>query len=336
MRAVRLHGVGDLRLADEPVPVPGPGEALVRVTAVGICGSDLHWYDESGIGDAVLTRPLVLGHEAAGVIAAGPRAGQRVAIDPQVPCGTCETCVRGLSHLCPTVRFLGHGLNDGALRELIAWPEENLVPLPDSIDDVGGAMLEPLGVALHALDLAWVRPGGSVGVFGCGPIGLLLIQAARAAGATSIYATDRLAHRVEAARALNVVAEQVRGGEERDALLAATGGRGVEAAIEIAGDDDALATAIALARPGSTVVVAGIPAGDYATINASIARRKGLDLRFSRRMNRVFGRATALVESGRVEVDSVVSHRFPLDAFATAFRTAVQRDGHKVVLVPSA
>ena len=128
------------------------------MTAVGICGSDLHWYDESRIGDAVLTRPLVLGHEAAGVIVGGPRAGQRVALDPQVPCGACETCAAGRGHLCPTVRFLGHSMTDGAMRELIAWPDANLVPLPDTIDDVAGAMLEPLGVAIHALRLARVRP----------------------------------------------------------------------------------------------------------------------------------------------------------------------------------
>jgi L-iditol 2-dehydrogenase len=180
VRALRLHGVGDLRLADEPVPVPGPADGLVRVTAVGICGSDLHWYDESGIGDAALTRPLVLGHEAAGVIVAGPRAGQRVALDPQVPCGACETCAAGREHLCPQVRFLGHSVTDGAMRDLLAWPMANLVPLPDAIDDVAGAMLEPLGVAIHALRLGRVRPGDAVGVFGCGPIGLLLSPGPRA------------------------------------------------------------------------------------------------------------------------------------------------------------
>jgi L-iditol 2-dehydrogenase len=240
MKALRLHGPGDLRLADEPAPTPGPGEVLVRVTAVGICGSDLHWYDESAIGDAVLTRPLVLGHEAAGVIVDGPRAGQRVALDPQVPCGACDTCAAGRGHLCPRVRFLGHSVTDGAMRELLAWPAANLVPLPDGIDDAAGAMLEPLGVGIHALRLARVRPGDSVGVFGCGPIGLLLIQLARAAGATTIVATDRLPHRVAAARRLGAIAALVDGGRERDILLDATGGRGIDAAIEIAGEDDAI------------------------------------------------------------------------------------------------
>jgi len=336
MRALRLHGIGDLRLAREPAPVPGPGEALVRVTAVGICGSDLHWYDESGIGDAVLTRPLILGHEAAGVILGGPRAGQRVALDPQLPCGACESCAAGRGHLCPEVQFLGHSTTDGAMRELLAWPLANLVPLPDSIDDAAGAMLEPLGVGIHALRLARVRPGDSVGVFGCGPIGLLIIQLARAAGATMIVATDRLPHRVDAARRLGAVAALVEGGTERRVLLDATGGRGVDAAIEVAGDDDAIETALILARPAGTVVVAGIPAGDHSTIAASIARRKGLDLRFSRRMNRAYPRAMALVEAGVVEIASLVTQRFPLADFEAAFSTAARRDGLKVIVNPSA
>ena len=335
MRTLRLHGAGDLRLADEAPPVPGPGEALVRVTAVGICGSDLHWYDESGIGDAVLTRPLVLGHEAAGVIADGPRTGQRVAIDPSIPCGACETCALGRGHLCPQVRFLGHSTTDGAMRELIAWPETNLVPLPDSIDDAAGAMLEPLGVAIHALRLAKVRPGDTVGVLGCGPIGLLLIQLAHAAGATNVVATDRLQHRVDAATGLGATAALVDGGAERESLLRATGGRGVDAAIEIAGDDDAIDAAIALTRPAGTVVIAGIPAGDQSTITASVARRKGLDLRFSRRMVHTYPQAIALVEAGRVDVGVVVSHLFALADFDAAFRTAVRREGHKVVVTPA-
>jgi L-iditol 2-dehydrogenase len=332
MRVVRLHGPGDIRVADEPVPVPGAGEALVRVRAVGICGSDLHWFNESAIGEAVLTRPLVLGHEAAGVIADGPRAGQRVAIDPSVPCGSCATCERGLGHLCPRVRFLGYGTTDGAMRELMPWPSHKLVPLPDDVDDVGGALLEPLGVALHAMRLARVRPGDRVGVFGAGPIGLLLIQLARASGATTIVATDRLPHRVAAARSFGARAEIVSDGSERAVLLQATDGLGVDAAIEIAGDDDAVSTAIALTRPGGTVVIAGIPTGDTSLIPVSIARRKGLDLRFSRRMNRVYPQAIDLVRQGSIDVHAVVSARPALEEAAAAFATAGRRDGHKVVL----
>jgi L-iditol 2-dehydrogenase len=334
VRVARLHGRGDIRLAQEAEPEPGPGEALVRVTAVGICGSDLHWYDESGIGETRLDRPLVLGHEAAGVIASGPRTGQRVAVDPSIPCGSCATCARGLGHLCPNVHFLGHSTTDGALRDLIAWPEAHLVALPDSVDDVAGAMLEPLGVAIHALRLARVGPGDTVGVFGAGPIGLLLIRLAFAAGATTVVATDRLAHRVAAARESGAIAEAVAGGSERAALRDALGGRDIDVAIEIAGDDDAVATAAALVRPAGTIVVAGIPAGNESTIPASITRRKGLDLRFSRRMNRVYPAAVALVASGRIRPAEVVSHEYGLGDVGTAYAAAARREGHKVVVRP--
>ena len=334
MNVARLYGRGDLRLADEPDPVPGAGEVLVRVTAVGICGSDLHWYDESGIGDAHLERPLVLGHEAAGVIASGPRTGQRVAIDPNLPCDACPTCARGLGHLCPAVRFLGHSDTDGAMRQLIAWPERGLVPLPDAVDDVAGAMLEPLGVAIHALRLARLEPGDSIGIFGAGPIGRLLIRLALAAGATTVVATDRLPHRVAAAREDGALAELVDGGAEREALLLALGGRLLDTVIEIAGDDDAIATAAALVRPGGTLVAAGIPAGNEAVVPVSVLRRKGLDLRFARRMNRVHDAAIALVVAGRIHPGEVVSHEFPLAAAGDAMATAAARDGHKIVIRP--
>jgi L-iditol 2-dehydrogenase len=332
MRVARLHGAGDIRISDEPEPTPGAGEVLVRVTSVGICGSDLHWFDESGIGEARLDRPLVLGHEAAGVIATGPRAGERVAIDPNIACEQCPVCARGLGHLCPSVRFLGHSTTDGALRECIAWPENRLVPMPDALDDDAAAMLEPLGVAIHAFRLARFAPGGTVAVLGAGPIGRLLIRLAFAAGATKVVATDVLPHRVAAARDDGAIAELVDGGGERARLLDALGGRLVDTAIEIAGEADAIATGVDLVKPGGVVVVAGIPAGNEITVPVSVARRKGLDLRFARRMNRVHDEAIALAAGGRVDPSVVVSHRFPLAEAAAAFNVAARREGHKVVI----
>src|SRR4051812_10111449 len=181
MRVARLFGIGDIRVLSEPDPLPGPGENLVRVTAVGICGSDLHWFGEGGIGDAALTRPLVLGHEYAGVVVDGPRAGTRVAIDPALPCGHCESCLEGNPNLCLAIHFAGHGDTDGGLRELITWPSHRLHDLPDSISDAGGAVLEPLGVAIHAIDLAHIRIGGAVALVGARPIGVLLGPAGRGA-----------------------------------------------------------------------------------------------------------------------------------------------------------
>jgi L-iditol 2-dehydrogenase len=336
MKSLRLFGPGDLRLVDEAPPEPGAGDELVRVTAVGICGSDLHWYAESSIGDAVLTSPLVLGHEAGGVIESGPRRGRRVAIDPAIPCESCDQCHAGHGHLCPKIRFAGHGATDGALREFVAWPARCLVPVPDSLSDADVAMLEPLGVALHAIRLAEIRPGSRVGVFGCGPIGQFLIQLARVSGATSIVATDVLPHRLAAARAAGATATAlVAGGSERRELLEATGGYGVDVAFEVAGEDDALDTSIALAAPAGTVVVVGIPSHDRTSFTASTARRKGLTIKLSRRMNRVYPDVIRLVESGLIDARTAVTASRPLGEFKAAFGAAAAREGLKVIVRPT-
>jgi L-iditol 2-dehydrogenase len=333
MRSLRLHGPGDVRLVDEPEPVPGPGEQLVRVTAVGICGSDLHWYSEAGIGSDSLLRPLVLGHEAAGVIESGPNRGRRVAIDPAITCGACDQCLAGHGHFCRSLRFAGDGHTDGFLRELLAWPETSLVPVPDGLSDVDVAMLEPLGVALHAIRLGRIRPGARVGVFGCGPIGQFLIRLAHASGATTIVATDALAHRVAAAREAGATtAALFAGGSERAELLASTDGQGVEVAFEAAGENDAVETSMALASPGGTVVLVGIPAVDQTTFTASTARRKGLTIKLSRRMNRVYPAVIRLVEAQAVDVGPVVTATFPFSEAGAAFASASAREGLKVVV----
>jgi L-iditol 2-dehydrogenase len=336
VKALRLYGPGDLRLVDEAAPVPGPDEELVRVTAVGVCGSDLHWYSESGIGDITLSRPIVLGHEAAGVIESGPRRGLRVAIDPAIPCEKCEQCRAGHAHFCLALRFAGDGITDGTLRELVAWPSESLVPVPDALSDADVAMLEPLGVALHAIRLGGIRPGDRVGVFGCGPIGLFIIQLARASGATTIVATDVLPHRLKAAREAGATATAlVAGGSERLELRAATDGHGVDVAFEAAGVDDSVETSVSLAAPGGTVVVVGIPSEDHTTFTASTARRKGLTVKLSRRMNRVYPEAIRLAESGLADVRAMVTAGYPLAEHKAAFATAAAREGLKVVIRPS-
>ncbi|MEW5718046.1 MAG: alcohol dehydrogenase catalytic domain-containing protein [Chloroflexota bacterium] len=331
MRAARLHGVGDIRVRDEPIPTPRPDEALIRVAAVGICGSDLHWFARGGIGDAQLAQPLILGHEFTGVVESGELRGRRVAVDPQINCGKCEPCREGNPNLCLAHRFAGHGSDDGALREFIAWQPECLFPLPDALSDEDGVMLEPLGIALHAVDLAHLRPGMTVGVYGCGPIGLLIIQVARISGAARVLATDKLAHRLDAARASGAEVFAADGDEAR-ALLAASQQRGVDVAFEVAGENAALETAITTAKPGGCVIWAGIPEDDRATISASSARRKGLTIKVVRRMKHTYPRAIDLVARGRVDVRSLVTHRFPLEKTSEAFAVAARREGIKVIV----
>jgi len=327
VKVARLHGVADVRISDEPTPTPGPGMSLVRVTAVGLCGSDLHWYAEAGIGDVRLEQPLVMGHEFAGVIEGGPRDGERVAVDPAIPCDECEMCQSGHRNLCPTVGFAGHGGHDGALQEYVTWPTALLYGLPDTVSDIDGAMLEPLGVALHALDLGRLRLGATVGVFGCGPIGLLLVQLARFAGATSVLASDPLPHRRDAAARLG--ADQVRDAGSWQELAAS-----VDVAFEMAGTDAAVDDAVIAARPGARVVMVGIPEGDMTTFRASLARRKGLTLVLARRMNETYARAITLVEQGRVDVATLVTERYPIEAAPEAFAAAASRRGLKIIVEP--
>jgi L-iditol 2-dehydrogenase len=328
MRVARLHGARDLRLSDEPTPEPNPGESLVRVEAVGVCGSDLHWYEDGGIGSSTLGTPLVVGHEFAGVVEDGPLAGRRVAVDPAIPCERCELCREGHPNLCPQVVFAGHGSCDGGLSQYLSWPTHRLHPLPESLDSVAGAMLEPLGVAIHAVDLGHVGIGARVAIVGCGPIGLLLHEVSRAAGASVVLAVDPLEHR--RAAALRAGAEVAIAPHEIDSW----DGAEVDVAFEAAGTDDAVAVALRAARPGARVVLAGIPSGDETTFSASVARRKGLTLVLVRRMKEVYPRALRLVEAGAVDVQSLVTHRFPLERVGEAFEVAAARDGLKVVVEP--
>ncbi|HEX2995786.1 MAG TPA: zinc-binding dehydrogenase, partial [Anaerolineales bacterium] len=292
MKAVRLHGVGDLQTHEESVPVNGAGEKLIRVKSVGICGSDLHWFTEGGIGDATLKRPLVLGHEFAGET----EDGQRVAVEPAVHCGKCEFCLQGHPNLCPHVVFAGHGVQDGALRECIAWTEHNLFPIPDSFTYADGVMLEPLGVAIHSVDLGKLKTGMTVGVFGCGPIGLLIIQLARHMGATNIIATDILPHRVDAAKSLGAYQALLAGNNsELEEIRAATQGRGIDVVFEAAGEQEAVDAAFEAAIPGGKVILVGIPGNDQTSFNAGTARRKGLTIKMVRRMKHTYPRAIDLV-----------------------------------------
>ncbi len=331
MKAARLHGARDVRIQDEERPTPAVDEALVRVEAVGLCGSDLHWFEEGSIGGTRLTRPIVPGHEMAG----RTEDGALVAIEPSIPCGVCALCLEGHPNLCPDVRFSGHGTDDGSLREWMAWPRRCLIPLPDGLTAADGAMLEPLGVALHSVDLAHVRPGMTVGIFGSGPIGLFILQAAHLAGAAALYATDLASrsHRLEAARALGARVFAADGNEAR-AIATAAGGLGLDVAIEAAGVQAAVDAAVEAVRPGGRVVLAGIPADERTSLTASTARRKGLTISLVRRMKHTYPRAIALAATGRIDLRSVVTHRFPLSETRAAFELAARREGLKVIVEP--
>lgn len=335
MHAARLHGPRDLRLDEVPHPgPPGRGEALLRITAVGICGSDLHTYKDARIGDTTLEAPLTLGHEFAGVVeAVGAEAesgvfapllpGTRVAVDPAQPCGRCELCERGHPNLCRRLHFCGLYPDEGALSGWLRVPASSCFPLPDSIDDACGALLEPLGVAIHATDLARIRVGDSVALVGAGPIGLCLLQTLRLAGADPIFVSDLHPWRLELAERLGGVPIDASAVDPVAAVLAATGGRGVDAAIEAAWADRSVQQAADMTRLGGRMVLVGIPEDDLLQLRHAGVRRKGLTIRLSRRMKHAYPRAIRLAEGGRVDLTALISHRFPLERTDEAFELNV-------------
>lgn len=330
MKTLRLHAVHDFRFHDEPVPVPGMGETFLYIKAVGICGSDLHWYHEGNIGDSRLEHPLILGHEFSAVT----KSGERVAVEPAISCGQCEPCQRGNPNLCVNLIFAGHGNQDGALRQQMVWPDHCLFPIPDRLSDPEAVMLEPLGVAIHAVDLGKLQLGMSVGVFGAGPIGLLILQLSRLSGAEITVVTEKLSHRLEVAQSLGatktILVEKKTNVQE---IMAATKGRGVDVAFEVAGENEAVEAAIASVRPGGRVILTGIPGDDWTSFSASTARRKGLTLKLVRRMKFTYPRAIHLVESRQVDVRSLVTHTFPFEQAIDAFNLATRREGLKVALL---
>jgi L-iditol 2-dehydrogenase len=334
MLAVRLHGPSDLRVDQVPEPgPPGSGQVLLRVKAVGVCGSDLHTYHDGRIGDTIVRSPLILGHEFAGIVdATGPEAidglggaavaGSLVAVDPAWPCGVCEPCRRGNPNLCLDLHFAGQYPDQGALCERMLVPARACFPLAAGTNPAVGALLETLGVALHAVDLGHVRVGDTVAVLGAGPIGLSILQVLRHAGAHPILVTDKLPSRLDLARRLGGVAIACDDGDPVQAVVAATGGRGVDCAIEAAWADQSIQQAAAMARPGGRLVLVGIPGDDRLALQHSTARRKGLTIRLSRRMKHTYPRALDLHARGAVDLAAMISHRLPLAQTPQAFELA--------------
>ncbi len=326
MRAARLHGIRDLRLEDLPRPTPGPGEVLLKVASVGICGSDVHYYVDGRIGDQIVSDPIMMGHEFSAWVAGtgagveGIELGTLAAIEPAISCGVCESCQHGHPNLCPGVRFCGTPPIDGVFAEYTIMPADNCFTLPEEIGPDEAAMLEPLGIAIHAVDLSQLKPGQTVAVLGAGPIGLLTAAVARAAGASVIYMTEPLGYRRQFA--VDYVADAALNPDKTDVvdeIMHYTGGRGVDVAFEAAGAPETPDQAAALARPGGKVVVGGIPSDDTMTFTASTTRRKGLTIKLVRRMKHTYPRAIRLVQTGMVDVRSLVTHAFPLERIVEAF-----------------
>jgi L-iditol 2-dehydrogenase len=345
MLAAQLHGLRDLRVVEAPPPPdPGPGEVQVHVEACGICGSDLHYYLEGGIGDTPCRYPMILGHEPAGrVVRSGPGVtgldiGRLAALEPAIYCGRCEFCRAGRHNVCERIRFLSTPEDPGFFRELVNLPADNLLPLPPSLSPQTASLYEPLAVALNALHWAALRLDESVAVFGAGPIGLLTVAAARLSGAGRIYAVDRLPARLALARRMGADCSiDFTAADPVQAILAETRGRGVDAAFEAAGSPQTINQCLRVARNAGRVVLIGIPGSVTVDLEFHEMRRKELALFNVRRQNHHAATAIRMLAEARLPFGDLVTHTRPLDAIAAAFRLLeTYEDGvAKAVITPA-
>ena len=329
MQALQLvapHQV-ELRTIPDP-PDPGPGEVVVRLRACGICGSDMHYYLEDNCAGTPAKYPSVLGHEPAGEIAAmgagvaGLAVGDRVAVEPAVCCGHCEFCLSGKRNLCENVRFMGGVQLPGLMREFAVMPAHNVLKVPAEMDFVTATAIEPVAVLLHALNLAKLRVGETVAVMGAGPIGILAVQLAKLAGASTVVCADRVEHRLKRAKELGAdVVVNVDKQSVADAVFDLTHHKGAHVVIDAAGKPASINAGIASARHAGRIVIVGIPSQAETPVHLWEAGHRELTITVQKRSNGNDHDALQLLMSGKIDPASFISHRFPMERGADAFKT---------------
>ncbi len=341
MRAVQLVSPHRFEVVDLPLPPdPGPGEVLLKIRSVGICGSDLHWFLDGRIGSNVCVFPQILGHETVAEIAAvGPgvpesRVGERVFVEPGISCGHCEYCVGGSPNLCPSCRFLGSSPTKGLSREYGVMPAHNAIPVPADLSDAVATIAEPLAIILHTIELAQMRTGDTVAVLGSGPIGMLCAAVAKMSGASKVFVADKVANRVALGLkmggdvGIHTATESV-----CDKIMDATGGRGVDVVLDAAGMSETINWGMKLAIRGGKFVLVGLPSEPDLLIDLHTAMNKEVQIRTVRRSRHNTNMALALIHARRIS-DALITHRMPLERTAEAFDMLVEyADGVGKVII---
>lgn len=329
-----LRSVGQVGVEERPVPQPAADEVLVRIGSVGVCGSDVHYYEHGRIGPYVVDSPLVLGHEAGGVVTevgqgvTSLRVGQRVSIEPGVPCRHCPQCLAGRYNLCPEVRFFATPPYDGAFSQYVAMPASFVYPVPDSISDDAAGLLEPLSVGVWACRRAHVSPGSTVLVTGAGPIGLIAAQTARAYGADAVTVTDVNPHRLRVAEDLGLGTIDVSNTTLADSGIEA------DVLLECSGNARATWDAVSTVARAGRVVLVGM-GGDSVNLPLSYVQDRELVVTGAFRYANTWPTAIQLAASGRVDLDGMVTGHYGLDDVEAAL-TASKNDptALKVIVRP--
>ncbi|SDQ05546.1 NAD(P)-dependent alcohol dehydrogenase [Leucobacter chromiiresistens] len=335
MRASVLLGTRDLTIEERPVPKPAADEVLVRVGAVGVCGSDVHYFREGRIGDFVVDAPLVLGHEVGGVIVAvgervdPARVGRRVAIEPQRPCGRCRECRIGRYNLCPDMEFYATPPIDGAFTEFVTIQSAFAHDVPDSVTDEAAALLEPLSVAITSVRKAGIVPGSTVLIAGAGPIGIITAQTARAFGAGEVIVSDLVEARRERALqygATRVIDPRTQNPADLDVPI--------DAFIDASGAAPAVQSGIRAVRPAGTAVLVGLGNPEM-TLPVEDIQNREITVTGIFRYTETWPVAIQLVANGQVDLDSLVTGRFGLDEVAQALESDTDPDSLKSVVYPA-
>ena len=328
MKAMKLTGLRQMALQDVPAPaLSRPTDVLVKMVRMGLCGSDMHYFAEGGIGSQRVEYPWGVGHEGAGIVQeVGPavtrvKPGDRIAFDPALPCWECDQCLAGRPHTCRAQKFLGCPQQiEGCLAESLLMPERNCYPIPDSISFDEAAIVEPLSIGMYALSLAGPLDGAKIGVLGSGPIGLSVLLPAKAQGASRVYVTDKIDSRLRVAvragadwagnpETQDVVAEIT----QREPLL-------LDYVFECSGEQEAMDDGVQLLKPGGKLLLIGIPgAKNRVSFDINLLRRKELVIQNVRRQNNYVQHAIDMIASKKIDVNVMVTHHLPFERAQEGF-----------------
>lgn len=343
MKAAVLERPGVIKIEELDRPSPGPGEVLVRIKSVGVCGSDIHYYRHGRIGAYVVEKPIILGHESSGEVAevgegvSSLRVGDRVSLEPGIPCRKCVFCKTGRYNLCPDVVFMATPPVDGAFVEYVTFPEDFAFKLPDNVSFDEGALIEPLAVGVYASERAGVKPGLSAVVLGAGPIGLVTLQAAKAYGASPVVVLDISDFRLNMARKLGAdFVIDSRDTQAIEKVLDAVGGGGADLVFEAAGAIPTIQMTTKIAKRGGKVVFIGLSAKDMVDYNVVEVSSKELDVLGIFRYANVYRKAIDMVSAGKIDLKSMITHHFPLERTQEALDLAdtKKNEAIKVIVNP--
>jgi L-iditol 2-dehydrogenase len=336
MKVAYFTGLRKLEVCDEPDPkLEQPDHALLRIDRVGICRSDVHYYLHGSIAEQRVEYPASLGHECSGtVLEVGSaveklRPGDRVAVDPAVVCGTCDQCRAGRMNTCRKLQFMGSpGQAPGAAAEYRVLPAANCLPIPPQMTLDQAVLIEPLSVGLYAVRLGEVYPAARVAVLGVGPIGLSVLLCAKAGNPCTVYATDLLDERLNAARRLGADWTGNPQREDVAAAIAREEPRGLDVVFECSGDPECIDQGQRLLTPGGMLVLLGIPDPPKVSFDVHLMRRRELSFRNVRRQKGCVAPAIRLVGEGHLDPDPMLTHHFPLEQIHDAFELVTEyRDG---------